>query len=142
MNSPAYTMLFYLCFKPTNILQWFIFYYLGNNIRSTVVRTQNKRWSIIPRINKLIIVYNNGILKVFEINIPIMITPNTSNIAISNILKLCRPEFGFPKIYLYLHKPNMRLYYIHTFFFIWVYTLKKSYKNIPIIIFSNVCLYY
>ena len=88
MSSPAYTMLFYLCFKPTNILQWFIFYYFGNNKRSTVVRTQNKRWSIIPRRNILIIVYNNDILKVFEINIPIMITHNTSNIAISNILKL------------------------------------------------------
>ena len=90
---------------------------MGNNIRSTVVRTQNKRWRIIPRINKLIIVYNNGILKVFEINIPTMITHNTSKIAISNILKLCRPVFGFPKISLYLHKPNLRFYYIHTFIY-------------------------
>ena len=125
MSSPAYTMLFYLCFKPTNILQWFIFYYFGNNKRSTVVRTQNKRWRIIPRINKLIIVYNNGILKVFEINIPTMIRLNTSNIAISNILILRRPEFGFPKISLYLHKSNMRLYYIHTLFFYFGIYIKK-----------------
>jgi len=69
-----------------------------------VVRTQNIRCKRIPNkksiTNKVINLYFVKMERIYASNI----VNTTSIMAISNILKECAPVFGFPNIFLYLHK--------------------------------------
>ena len=68
-----------------------------------VVFTQNKRCNIIPLINKIIKIIQNGLFKKYAIKKEIIIVPTKSKIAILNNLVECNPSFGFPNESLYLH---------------------------------------
>jgi hypothetical protein len=84
----------------------------GNNNLSTVLRTQNILWEIIP--NKKIPpkVYHTFHLKNHERRNPAKIVTATSSTAISKNLYLCIPVFGFPIISLYLHKSTIYTFVI------------------------------
>jgi len=84
----------------------------GNNNLSTVLRTQNILWEIIPSKKIPPKVYHTFHLKNHERRNPAKIVTATSTTAISKILYLCIPVFGFPIISLYLHKSTIYTFVI------------------------------
>ena len=63
-----------------------------------VVLTQNNLWSIIPNINKIIMVIMKFKLNIFAIIKAPIIVPITSTIAKFINRQECAPSLGFPKI--------------------------------------------
>lgn len=101
----------------------------GNNNLSTVLRTQNIRWEIIPSKKIPPKVYHKFHLKNQERRNPAKIVTATSSTAISKILYLCIPVFGFPIISLYLHKSTIYTFVIQ-YYIVFIRSKKGRKKRV------------